>query len=280
MARIYLVLAALLLATSLASCGGGKDEGKNPEELSDVLKDDMGLDGAPQGEVSEEVVDLVLEIPTPQDAAEQLKKAGAEYQEKLLLSPDKINANRTQIEQARALGVYSTDLAYSSAFDKKDKAVRYFSGLMDVAKEIGLGTVFDKDMQSRVMNNKDNNKELDKIFNEAFSNMITTFQENHKEDLLSMVIASAWVESAHLAVEHWKINPNDEIVKNITEYRGTLPNVLKILDAKKNAPVYSDIYIDLAKIQEVFSQSEGMLTEDQLNQTQSLLSGLRGKMTN
>jgi hypothetical protein len=277
----------LLLTLFLLSIIGfytGCNQGANTQEAAatEVLEepaDDVG-------DIPAEMVDLLTRIPPPQDAPKLLREAGANYEEKLLNPSDKGKNYRVMYDQSVNMGIYTADMAYSSVFDKKQIALKYMKAVRDLAKNLDIAGVFDKKWENRVDRNKDNQDSLDVIFNETFTNLREKLKADKRESILILIFTGAWVESAHLAVQHWKLNPSKAVVSRISSHRTSLQDLLQLLDAIKKESGVPELFTQLSSLRPHFSLPEDLkaevpdaeLTDKQLKDLDASLTTIRNDL--
>jgi len=223
---IVWVIAALMI--SFWAC-------EKPQEAQNAndthLADTLAVDG---GEISEDIMNLLVSIPNPREGANLLKEAGATFEQNLLNPENKVNNYRTQSEQAIGLGVYTADLSYASAFGKNESSLKYLSAIRNLADQLAIGNVFDKRLELRLKENSDNKDSLDRVFDDTFDQLSEQLKKAKQLPVQALLFSGAWVETAYLATQHWKQSPKPAIKKQVLERQSTLDDLIKILETYKS----------------------------------------------
>lgn len=277
-ALICILLLALSMGlVSLTGCGDKAAE--NTEQAADANSPlNENLEDPDSGEISEATMNLILAIPSPQEAPQMLKEAGANYDENLLNPENKVNSYRNATEQALNMGVYTADLSYTSVYGKQQVAVKYFKAMSRLAEELGIGSVFSKKLESRIKNNQDNQDSLNKIFDETFEALNEQLKKTRQERVLALMFAGAWIESAYIATEQWRLNPTPKIKAHILGQQSTLTDLLRLLDTQKSAEGVGDVHSQLSAIEPKFGsggEAATELTDDQVKDINAQLKKLR-----
>lgn len=254
----------LALALGLVSLVGCEKEAEKTEQTTDADNplNNEELEDPDSGEISEATLNLILAIPSPQEAPKMLKDAGAAYDEKLLNPEDKVNKYRGTASQALNMGVYTANLSYASVYSKQQTAIRYYKAMSRLAEELGISSVFSKKLESRIKNNQENQDSLNVIFDDTFRDLNEQLKKTRQERILSLMFAGAWIESAYIATEQWVANPNPKIKAHILAQQSTLVDLLKLLETQKTAEGVGDIYNQLAAVEPKFGAADGQMVTD------------------
>ncbi len=278
---VFIWMGWLALILGLVSFVGCSKEAEKTEQAADPNNplNAEELEDPDAGEISEATLNLILAIPSPQEAPKMLKDAGAAYDEKLLNPEDRVNKYRGATSQALNMGVYTADLSYASVYSKQQTAIRYYKAMSRLAEELGIGSVFSKRLETRIKNNQDNQDSLNVIFDDTFRDLNEQLKKTRQERILSLMFAGAWIESAYIATEQWMANPNPKIKSHILAQQSTLFDLLKLLETQKGAEGVGDIYNQLAAIEPKFGNTDGYalteLTDEQVREINGQLKKLR-----
>ncbi|NJO87825.1 MAG: hypothetical protein HC831_01865 [Chloroflexia bacterium] len=104
----------------------------------------------------------------------------------------------TEITRAQILGVYSSDLAYSTIFDKSQEAVDYFGAAIDLAYKLNIEEGYESELLDKAYDNIDNNDTLSKIASNAYHRTCTTLEKSKRENVLPFIVLGSWVESVYI----------------------------------------------------------------------------------
>ena len=269
---IRTIFFAFLLSVLFVGCEQKPAETTTTEDKS--LEDNIEMDA---GELSEDIINLLVNIPSPREGSKLLKEAGAVYEQNLLNAENKVNNYRTRSEQSLALGVYTADLSYAAVYGKKDIAYKYLSAMRNLADQLSIGNVFDKKLEVRLKDNAENQDSLDRIFDDTFDSLTEQLKKTKQISVQSLMFAGTWIETAHMASEHWKISAKPSIKKQILERRSTLDDIIKILASAKNDDGQKKVHDALVELQKEFDLPEGTtdLTDEQATKIHAKIKKLR-----
>lgn len=253
MKKLFLGAIAILLVGAFA-CSDTSTSDSGNTNSQNQLGDTLVVDA---GEISEDVMNLLSSIPSPRDAVKLLKDAGATYEQNLLNPENKVNNYRTQSEQALALGIYTADLSYASVFEKNDASLRYLSSIRNLADQLAIGNVFDKNLEIRLKENSNNKDSLDAIFDDTFDQLSEELKKSKQIPVQALLFSGAWIESAYLATQHWKLSPKPSIKNQILERRITLDDLIKLLETYKSNEGAAKLLPEFKSLQKDFITKEG-----------------------
>jgi hypothetical protein len=179
--------ATLLFGTSC----GSDEEPKKPTSKKEEPKDTVEQD--PNAFTVDE-----RRLPTPKEFFDVIRMVGGTYRGELLAP---LNSNiKFPDNRSRALmfGVYSADLAYISSFEFGTNALAYLNKIDEMAKEMDLEGIFDKELRERIMKNDGNLDSLFIISDVAYQKSIEYLQMGQMEDILGLMLTGGWIESMYI----------------------------------------------------------------------------------
>ena len=182
-----------MLSTSfLTACGGDDKEAPTKKNNSDKPKEEPKPD-------DNKLVIAERRLPTPREFFDVIREIGGKYRGELLAPLDvaeKLNDNKSR---ALLFGVYSADLAYISSFEFGTNALSYLDKLDNLANQMDLGGIFDKELRARIMKNDGNMDSLFAISDVAYIKSVEYLQMDRMEDVLGIMLAGGWIESMYIA---------------------------------------------------------------------------------
>jgi len=246
------ISAALICAVFvIASCSSPKQE---PE--TDAQEFDQAAE-----ELSEQIEDIVYQIPPPAEIPYILQATGVELDESLVNDLDNAaNYQGADDKSAMNLGVYAADIGYLSSYEKAQEALSYFSKMKSLADQIGVTTSIDTDVIDRFESNLASKDSLADIINEAISNTDQHLKSSGRNRTAALVLAGSFTEGLYIASSLVKNYPRDVLSEEDRKLI-LIPLVRLILDQEK----------PLQDLNAMLSSLDG---DDTVNELVSMTSGL------
>ena len=190
-----LLFAGLILL--FAGCGGEKAETvqetkKGVEIDTSKIKEDVGA------EMYDRARSMFYSMPTPLELQSMIQASGGYFREDLLADPQRSTDYHTKEQEAFALGVYGTDMSYSTVFDQQQDALLYMAAAQRVAKKMGIRDPFSAGLMERANSNTDNKDSMLIIISEIYWELNSQLQEENRNQIGMIVLASSWVEGIYL----------------------------------------------------------------------------------
>jgi len=182
-------------------------------------------------------------LPSPVELYLLLKEAKAQFNLDALNSVDKAGNYLTSSQKAVNFGIYASDLAYCTVFEKQQETHSYFKTLKNLAAQLGVTEGYDNVIVSRIDKNLYNSDSLYQITSDSYWEVCNYLEENGKASILAPILMGGWIESVYLAINSVeKFDQNNEIVLRVTEQSYLLENLLEYLKTlRKDAETESYI---------------------------------------
>ncbi|MEZ4738359.1 MAG: hypothetical protein R2818_03150 [Flavobacteriales bacterium] len=211
-------------AAFLAACGG-----EPPPQ--DSLNVENGLDSATLAERMQKTKNIFYNIPSPMETAALLKKAGAEYNSKILNDVKNVDKYTAASAQALNLGVYGADLSYASVFNHTQESMFYTSCSRKLADRLGVMSAFN-DSTLELMQAKMNDRDaLLDIISETYWNVDGYLKENGRDNISALMIAGGWVEGLYIATQVSSTNDSPELRQRIAEQKFSLDDLAALINS-------------------------------------------------
>jgi hypothetical protein len=264
-----LAILAVAVMFSFSSCKkSDKDqkakEGKKTEKLS-------------KKEVEKEVKDVVYPIPNSYEITETLNKIGASFIIGISNEFDNVDKYVTEEKQALNLGVYSTDISYTSTYNMKQYTMNYMDVNKKLVQELGITGAFTPDFFDKVQKNFDNKDKLTDLITNSFYDTYEHMKNKGKDELAMMVVAGSWIEAMFLTT-HISENTyhNKKIVDLIADQEKTLNKLLDLLKPHKENETIMKIINELKPIKNIYdNRTEEGFTKNQVMTIQKKIADLR-----
>jgi len=238
----------LLVAVSIAGCG-------SEPAAQDQLNVDAATDSAKADRIAK-TKKIFFNIPSPMETAALLKKAGAQYNSKILNDVKNVDKYTAASQQALNLGVYGADLSYASVFNHTQESMFYTSCSRKLADRLGVTNAFN-DSTLELMQSKMNDRDgLLDIISETYWSVDGYLKENGRDNISALMIAGGWVEGLYIATQVSSTNDTPELRQRIAEQKHSLADLIGLIAAYQAEDArLESVKGDLAALQELFAKA-------------------------
>jgi F0F1-type ATP synthase delta subunit len=192
-------------------------------------------------------------IPSPIETTSLLKGAGAKYNASYLNPIENVANYSTAAARALNLGVYGTDLSFTSIFDQTQESMLYLRCTNKLATSLGISGAFDEKTTSRIEANLENRDSLLTIISDSYWNADSYLKENGQPGVSALIIAGGWVEGLYIATQIANNTKNEDIATRIGEQKLSLDNLVALLDSYKTTNTgVEDTYKQLAELKTIY----------------------------
>lgn len=266
------IAAAALGVSLLSACGNTSSNNNQFDEIPDSLQ------GAPL-QLSENVVnDMIQNISSPVEMANQILKSGAAFDKSVLNDAEKMKDYNTSFKRSLNLGAYSADLGYINTFNKNSVVVSYLLAVKELADGLNVGQFLDFSTLSRLAKNSTNLDSLKQLSVSSFNEMDKYLREQKRSNVSTAIVAGAWVEGIFITCKVIEQTQDPELINRLGEQKDIVGILLIILnnysrgdanfqelvskvdDVKK---IYDDVQITYELGEPVTKEVDGMLVIDQ-----------------
>ena len=266
------IAAAALGVSLLSACGNTSSNNNQFDEIPDSLQ------GAPL-QLSENVVnDMIQNISSPVEMANQILKSGAAFDKSVLNDAEKMKDYNTSFKRSLNLGAYSADLGYINTFNKNSVVVSYLLAVKELADGLNVGPFLDFSTLSRLAKNSTNLDSLKQLSVSSFNEMDKYLREQKRSNVSTAIVAGAWVEGIFITCKVIEQTQDPELINRLGEQTDIVGILLIILnhyspgDAHFQEPVskvddvkkiYDDVQITYELGEPVTKEVDGMLVIEQ-----------------
>ena len=266
------IAAAALGVSLLSACGNTSSNNNQFDEIPDSLQ------GAPL-QLSENVVnDMIQNISSPVEMANQILKSGAAFDKSVLNDAEKMKDYNTRFKRSLNLGAYSADLGYINTFNKNSVVVSYLLAVKELADGLNVGQFLDFSTLSRLAKNSTNLDSLKQLSVSSFNEMDKYLREQKRSNVSTAIVAGAWVEGIFITCKVIEQTQDPELINRLGEQKDIVGILLIILnnysrgdanfqelvskvdDVKK---IYDDVQITYELGEPVTKEVDGMLVIEQ-----------------
>jgi hypothetical protein len=275
-------LILITLSAFLVESCGNNNESTAEEKV--VTVSDTGAAANKTKKEESAVQKVFYALPSPIETADLLKKAGATYNKDYLNSIDNFTKYNSNGSKAMNLGVYGTDLSFTTIFDVSSESLLYLKRVNGLASGLGIADAFGEGTMNRMQSNSNNRDSLLAIISDAYWTADAFLQENQRPATSALIVTGGWVEGLYLATRIAKSKPNDEINQRIAEQKLSLDNLLGLLKDQKSDADVAALMDDLQTLKVLFlriktSEGESTANTDDKTKVTTIGGGTKFEVT-
>ncbi|WP_462253937.1 hypothetical protein [Ekhidna sp.] len=260
--QLKLASLALSAAVLITSCGGGGSQEQSSEASSEFE--------AAKAQVAADVSKVLKDLPPPSEVPYLLLNAGAEFDESIINSLDKMESY--QVSESKAalnLGVYATDIGYLTSYEKSELALDYMGECQKLAAPVGVAGAIDYGMIQRFESNMENRDSLSNIINEVMEKSGERLSELDELNSAALLLAGSWIEGVYISSTIVNTYPDDlpeesrtlilePLVKIVIDQKISLADLLQVMS---DVPETAEVTSMIAELQKVKAIYDGELAE-------------------
>jgi hypothetical protein len=232
--------AMLGLVGMLASCSGSKTE--HAESAADTLPatTEATVDSASSSE--DKTQDFIQSLPSPIHVARIFNRAGLKYVAGLTNPSKEADKYQSATSRALNLGVFTTDLAYSTFNNQNQAAVDYFRSVQKIGEGLDMASMFQStNLVPRFEKNLGNKDSLLYLMSQLSLESDLLLKGAKRMDVVALSFAGAWAESMYLTSTLLAENKNLELYNRLLDQQNTLPKLIALLESQKQEEVKGTI---------------------------------------
>jgi len=218
----------LIVAITLLTVTGCNEESSTTKiKVSDSLNANTTKIESSMGGI---LVYTKYNIPLPVEIYKLLKKNNKQFNKELLNTVENFSKYNTNIQKSINLGVYTSDLAYCTLFDKNQEAIIYYQTSSELAMDLHIDKGFSQSFINRMYSNINNYDSLRTIASDSYWEACNYLENNDRINILPFVVSGGWLESMYLILNNVNIKaPEAEILQRIAEQKTALQNLMQYL---------------------------------------------------
>ncbi len=199
---------------------------------------------------------IFYSLPSPLETAMLIKRSGAGYNTDLLNDHTSTTRYNTNLKMALNLGVYSTDMSYSSLFDQTQSTINFMGAARQLAEKLGVLEAIDEEVIRQLEENMNNRDVVMGIISETFMNSNAYLVEQDRPAIAVMVLVGGWVEGLYIATQltNGSLESNPELVDRIVYQKLSLETVLSLLETHKTNPDISFLIERMNELKVIFDE--------------------------
>ncbi len=269
----YRSLVPVVAGLLFIACGGGnKDDGDSGKDtFTQEAKEDSAQKKEKGGRKK-----TFHRVPTPGHMLTVFERYDQEPSEKLLLDPDKGKDLVNSDQQALHLGIYSTDLAYTSVYGMGSKALSYFKRVRELGDKLEISSAFDEETIKKIEKNVGKSDSLKDISKDTYIEAFEYLEKNDRGKTLALLVAGGWTEALYLSVNMIdEYRADDPMVQYIADQKVSFKNLRKFMKEHKENESVAKLLERMQGLKEAFAQiqEEGGSSKMEEKEGKKVLSG-------
>ncbi|MEX2231809.1 MAG: hypothetical protein WD824_06600 [Cyclobacteriaceae bacterium] len=250
-------LFVLLMATltlSLASCSkSGQDKDQNGKEFDEA-----------EG-TKDQLEEFRHNIPPPSEIPYLLQASGAEFNQGLINSREKVDQYTSHNDKAALnLGVYAADIGYLASYDKTQEAIDYLTACKTLSEDLGLLGTFNAELLEKFEKNISNKDSLTRLLDKTMKESQDYLRDDSRNKLSSLVVAGSFIEGLYIATGLIKSYPKDilpedsrnlvltPIMRVVVDQKNSVSEMVKMLEAAEDSETVNAIREDFKTLEETY----------------------------
>jgi NurA-like 5'-3' nuclease len=266
---LFLFLAAAIIFNCIESC---TQKSRQPQQAKDINE-----------LIRTEIEKYTYPLPSAFEASEMLKEIEAGYLADIINQPQKAENYFTEESKALNLGIYISDLAYATTYNKRQDIRKYFEACETLVRNLDFASAFAPGLANRIEGNFDNKDQLVEIITEMFQNAYAYLNRQGRSGLSYLVLFGTNIEGLYLTT-HISENTfqNIKIIEAILFQKEPLTELQKMMESKKDTELLNETYRDIKQINEIYAQEPGntSLTEKQVTELTGVVTKIRNNYIN
>ncbi len=250
--QIIKTIVLLSFVSIIFSCGSNGssnvDDGKSKK---DTIKEETS---AVTNDASKETFYL---IPSPEELFRFIQDGNLRFSEKFLNSKNNVNNYISRRSKELNFGIYAADLAYVASFNKYQQSIDYLEVVRKLSDEIGIASVFDEHLMTRIDKITDNKDSLLRVTNDTYIDIVTYLDGIDRQESLAQIVTGGWIESIYVVVnllDSYKENP--QIVSLLASQKVVIANLVMYLKKRQNDKNIQATIADLEPIAKFYESLE------------------------
>jgi len=257
---VYLIALVGFLIFSFSHCVNDTNNIKNardPQSEEVVTVDSINRQLV---EDVKSVKEMFYSMPSPLEVAMILKEAGSPYNPEILNSLGKASDYVTTKSMALNLGIYTTDLSYSSLYDQTQTSIDYINAAKQMAEGLGILNAIDSKTIERLEANVNNRNVILDIISETIMNSSAHFKDSEQKAISTIVLIGGWIEGLYIATNLIEDNPtqqeidNNEMIARIADQKMALNTIKKLIEEEKNNKQLQSIGTRMEELKNIYDQ--------------------------
>lgn len=168
-----------------------------------------------------------------------------------------VQSFQTEKEKAIAFGMYSTNLAYVSAYDDAQLSIIYYKAIKKLASELGIEGAMTQKTLEEIQQKLDDPDSLMPIINASYRESIAYLEDNKRGNVMAIVATSGWLESMHIVLNTLEYNDvNKEVLQRVADQKLVFGNLWAYLKKYEDDAMVNEMMTSLLQVRSVLASFE------------------------
>ncbi len=262
--NIIKTIVVFSLATVFFSCTGNGSSNANNDKNQ---KDDNLAQSVDNKNAGTETFYL---IPSPEELFRFIQDGKLKFSASVVNPTSNIgNYINTRLKELN-FGIYSADLAYVASFNKYQPSIDYLGVVRTLSDEIGISSVFDKNLLERIDKITDNRDSLLQVTNDTYISIVTYLDGTERQESLAQIVTGGWVESIYVVVNLLEnYNENPKIISLLASQKDVVNNLVMYLKKRQKDANIKKTLADLEPIAKFYESLEVKKKENTGNKNET-----------
>ncbi len=207
--------------------------------------------------------EVFYSIPSPIETISLLKSAGAKYNASYLNPIENVSKYTSVTSKALNLGIYGSDLSFTSMFDQTQESMLYLRCANKLAAGLGINGAFNESTANRLESNVQNRDSLLAIISDSYWTTDAYLKDNGQPGVSALIVAGGWIEGLYIGTQIAHTTQNKDVITRIGEQKLSLENLISLLDSYKadNAGIIA-VLASLNELKELYNTIPSAVTAE------------------
>ncbi len=179
-------------------------------------------------QLESKIKEVYYRFPSPDEMFAFIDSTGLQFDNTLLLPVDNAGKYLDSKSQALNLGIYISDLAYITLFQRYKESVDYLQVIHQLSEKIRIASAFEENLLDRIEKNIRNIDSLRAISDNAITGLINYLVRNDKENTFAIISIGGMIEFYYLALNLvGDYKPEDQNIQCIVDQKMAFDNLMK-----------------------------------------------------
>ncbi len=251
---LFVLLMAILMLVGVSCSKSGGDQDQNSREFDEASES-----------TRQQIEEVAGNIPPPSEIPYLLQATGAEFNQSLINTRDKVDQYTSHNDRAALnLGVYAADIGYLTSYDKTQEAIDYLSSCKTLSDDLGLIGTFDAELMEKFEKHISNKDSLTRLLDRTMKKSQEYMKDANRNKLSSLVVAGSFIEGLYIATGLIKsypknILPEDNrnliltpLMRVVLDQKGSVSEMVKILENAEQTEMVTAIREDFKTLEETY----------------------------
>ncbi|MBL1145842.1 MAG: hypothetical protein D8M25_12970 [Bacteroidetes bacterium] len=244
-------ISIFLIPIFVLACAEPTTTQDEPNDLEEQLEQKA------QEPIQEQREKAYYPIPSPEQMFGFINDNGISYTKSLLNDVANRESYLTPSAKALNFGVYTADLAYSSAYQDIESTIELYKVVKMMGADLNIQEMMTEEMMSNMQENLQNKDSLAVIAGQSYYQAVEFLERNNESDKLALMSLGGWVESMYITINSIeKYEAESATIQRIADQKVTFGNLYTYL--KKNDALSDGIKVELENIQAIRSVFAGL----------------------